>query len=147
VSISPHRRFDWVEAELERFKAIKNVLGGTINDVVLSVVSLALGRWLRDRAFPTDELTLKAMVPVSVRADAERGALGNRVAAMWAPLPVGLEDPTAVYAEVHAAMQGLKESGQAVGAQAITRLADAAAPTVLGQAARLQSRQRFNPRR
>jgi hypothetical protein len=40
-------------------------------------------------------------------------------------------------------MRGLKESGQAVGAQAITRLADAAAPTVLDQAARLQSRQRF----
>ena len=88
-------------------------------------------------------LELKAMVPISVRADAERGALGNQVAAMYAPLPVGLEDPVERFRFVHGAMKGLKESGQAVGAQAITRLADAAAPTVLDQAARLQSRQRF----
>ena len=60
---------------------------------------------------------LKAMVPVSVRADAERGALGNRVAAMYAPLPVGLDDPAEVFAAVHAAMGDLKQSGQAVGAQ------------------------------
>jgi WS/DGAT/MGAT family acyltransferase len=83
------------------------------------------------------------MVPVSVRADVERGALGNRVAAMWAPLPVGLEDPKAVLAEVVEAMRGLKESGQAVGAQALTSLADFAPPTIMSQAARLQPRQRF----
>ena len=62
---------------------------------------------------------------------------------MYAPLPVGLPDPVERFRFVHAAMAGLKESGQAVGAQAITRLADAAAPTILDQAARLQSRQRF----
>jgi hypothetical protein len=62
---------------------------------------------------------------------------------MYAPLPVGLDHPVERYRFIHGAMQGLKESGQAVGAQAITRLADAAAPTVLDQAARLQSRQRF----
>jgi hypothetical protein len=78
-----------------------------------------------------------------VRADAERGALGNRVAAMWAPLPVGLENPLEVYAEVHVAMRGLKESGQAVGAQALTQLADFAPPTIMSQAARLQARQRY----
>jgi hypothetical protein len=83
------------------------------------------------------------MVPISVRADATRGALGNQVAAMYAPLPVSLQDPVARFRFIHDAMKGLKESGQAVGAQAITRLADAAAPTVLDQAARLQSRQRF----
>ena len=54
-----------------------------------------------------------------------------------------MADPADRFRYVHAAMAGLKESGQAVGAQAITRLADAAAPTVLSQAARLQSRQRF----
>jgi WS/DGAT/MGAT family acyltransferase len=143
VPIGPHRRYTWVDASVDEFKAIKNALGGTLNDVVLSAVALALGRWLRGRGVATEGLVLKAMVPVSVRADAERGALGNRVAAMWAPLPVGLEDPTAVYAEVHAAMQGLKESGQAVGAQALTQLADFAPPTIMSQAARLQARQRY----
>jgi diacylglycerol O-acyltransferase / wax synthase len=143
VAISPHRRFDWVHTDLQQFKAIKNTLGGTINDVVLSAVSLALGRWLRDRGEPCEDLTLKAMVPVSVRADVERGALGNKVAAMWAPLPVWSQDPVETFALVHAQMGKLKESGQAVGATVLTQLSDFAPPTILSQAARLQSRQRF----
>jgi diacylglycerol O-acyltransferase len=143
VPIGPHRRYTWVDAEVARFKAIKDALGGTLNDVVLSAVALALGRFLRRRGEETDGLVLKAMVPVSVRVDAERGALGNRVAAMWAPLPVGLEDPATVYAEVHEAMKGLKESGQAVGATALATLADFAPPTIMSQAARLQPRQRY----
>jgi diacylglycerol O-acyltransferase len=143
VPIGPHRRYTWVDGSVDEFKAIKNALGGTLNDAVLTVVTLALGRWLRGRGVATNGLVLKAMVPVSVRADAERGALGNRVAAMWAPLPVGLADPREVYAEVHAAMHGVKESGQAVGARALTQLADFAPPTIMSQAARLQARQRY----
>jgi diacylglycerol O-acyltransferase len=143
VRIGPHRRFAWSSAELAQFKAIKDTLGGTINDVVLTVVTGALRSHLFRHGRDPEGLELKAMVPISVRADAARGALGNQVAAMYAPLPVGLEDVVERYRFIHGAMQGLKESGQAVGAQAITRLADAAAPTVLDQAARLQSRQRF----
>jgi WS/DGAT/MGAT family acyltransferase len=143
VPIGPHRRYTWVDANLAQFKAIKNELGGTLNDVVLAAVTLALGRFLLRRGEETDGLVLRAMVPVSVRADAERGALGNQVAAMWAPLPVGNQDARAVLAEISEAMRGLKESGQAVGAQALTSLADFAPPTIMSQAARLQSRQRF----
>lgn len=143
VRIGPHRRFAWASAELAAFKAVKDTLDGTVNDVVLSVVAGALRKHLFRHGRDPEGLELKAMVPISVRADAARGALGNQVAAMWAPLPVGIEDPAERLRCVSQAMRGLKESGQAVGAQAITRLADAAAPTVLGQAARLQSRQRF----
>jgi len=143
VRIGPHRRFAWASSDLATFKTIKDGLGGTINDVVLTVVAGALRAHLFRRGRDPEGLELKAMVPISVRADADRGALGNQVAAMYAPLPVGLADPLERFAHIHTAMAGLKESGQAVGAQAITRLADAAAPTVLSQAARLQSRQRF----
>jgi diacylglycerol O-acyltransferase len=143
VRIGPHRRYAWASADLATFKAIKDSLGGTINDVVLTVVTGALRAHLFRHGRDPEGVELKAMVPISVRADADRGALGNQVAAMYAPLPVGLEDPVERYRFINGAMKGLKESGQAVGAQAITRLADAAAPTVLDQAARLQSRQRF----
>ncbi|WCB93977.1 Putative diacylglycerol O-acyltransferase [Baekduia alba] len=143
VAIGPHRRYTWVDADLQRFKAIKSKLGGTVNDVVLTAVALALGRWMRGRGEDTEDLVLRAMVPVSVRADAERGALGNRVATMWAPLPVGVRDPVDCFAEVHEAMKDLKESGQAVGAETLTQLADFAPPTIMSQAARLQARQRF----
>src|SRR5918994_4368078 len=141
--MGPHRRYTWVDADLARFKAIKNELGGTLNDVVLAAVTLALGRFLRRRGEETEDLVLRAMVPGSVRADSQSGALGNQVAAMWAPLPVGNDDSLAVLTEIPEAMRGLKESGQAVGAQALTSLADFAPPTIMSQAARLQSRQRF----
>jgi WS/DGAT/MGAT family acyltransferase len=141
--IGPHRRFAWVESDLARFKAIKSALGGTVNDVVLAVVTGALRAHLLRRGRDPEGLELKAMVPVSIRAEDERGALGNRVAAMYAPLPVGLEDPLERFRTVHEALGDLKASGQAVGAERLTQLAGFAVPTVLDQAARLQSRQRF----
>jgi diacylglycerol O-acyltransferase / wax synthase len=142
-SIGPHRRFTWVRADLADIKAIKNELGGTVNDVVLSTVTGALGKHLRRRGQNTDGLELKAMIPVSVRADVERGALGNRVAAMMAPLPVWCQDPVARLDIVREELKGLKSSGQAVGAQVLTELTGFAPPTVMGQAARLVSRQRM----
>jgi len=142
VKIGPHRRFAWVDAELKTFKAIKDALDGTVNDVVLTVVAGALRSHFVAHGHDTD-VELKAMVPVSVRAEEERGALGNKVAAMYAPLPIGLADPIARYRAVHEAMRGLKDSGQAVGAETLTALADFAPPTILSQAARLQTLQRF----
>ncbi len=142
MRIGPHRRFAWVDGDLATFKSIKNALGGTVNDVVLAVVAGALRSHFLAHGYDT-EVDLKAMVPVSVRADSERGALGNKVAAIYAPLPIGLEDPIARFRAVHEAMRGLKESGQAVGAETITALADFAPPTILSQAARIQAVQRF----
>src|SRR5215212_4508398 len=106
--IGPHRRFSWVRVSLADVKAIKNELGGTVNDVMLAIVNGAVGRHLRRRGVDTDGLVLRAMVPVSVRAELERGALGNRVSAMMAPLPVGETDPGEAFDQIHQAMQGLK---------------------------------------
>jgi len=78
-----------------------------------------------------------------VRADVERGALGNRVAAVWASLPVGVTDPAQRLELVRGEMQGIKESHQAVGARLLTELTGFAPPTVMAQAARLQARQRY----
>ncbi len=85
------------------------------------------------------------MVPVSVRADQDKGALGNQVATMWAPLPIYEEDPIKRLEIVHESMKDLKASGQAVGAQLLTSLGEFAPPTILAQASRLVARQRaFN---
>ena len=141
--ISPHRRYGWVNASLATFKQIKNGLDGTINDAVLTTVSLGLGRWLRRRGTDTSGLTLTAMVPVSVRTEGESGQLGNRVSALWAPLPVYEEDPAAAFKSISKKMGDLKHSDQAVGADTLTELAGFAPPTIASQAARLQSRQRL----
>jgi WS/DGAT/MGAT family acyltransferase len=142
-SIGPHRRFTWVRTELGDVKAIKNSLGGTVNDVVLATVSGALGRHLHRRGETLSGRELKAMVPVSVRAEEDRGALGNQVAAMMAPLPVWCEDPARRLEIVNESMAGLKDSGQAVGAQVLTQLSGFAPPTIMTQASRLMARQRM----
>jgi diacylglycerol O-acyltransferase len=143
VEIGPHRRLNWVEGDVAEFKRIKNEHGGTLNDVVLSVVTGALSNYLRARGHDTSELELRAMVPVSVRAEEQHGALGNQVAAIMAPLPIWCDDPVERLKLITAAMGDLKSSGQAVGAQLLTQLTDFAPPTIAAQAARLQSRQRF----
>jgi WS/DGAT/MGAT family acyltransferase len=143
VDIGPHRRFAYAQADLAELKRVKNEHGGTVNDAVLSIVSGALGRYLRARGESTSGLEMRAMVPVSVRTEEQQGALGNQVAAMMAPLPVWCEDPVERLQLVTAAMGDLKRSGQAVGAQVLTQVTDFAPPTIAAQAARLQSRQRF----
>ncbi len=143
TEIGSHRRFAWVRSELALLRAIKNEHGGTVNDVILSVVAGALGKHLRSLGHPTEGLELMAMVPVSVRSDDAHGTLGNQVSAMMAPLPVWCQDPVERLNLVSSKMGDLKSSGQAVGASLLTELSDFAPPTIASQAARLQSRQRF----
>jgi WS/DGAT/MGAT family acyltransferase len=137
------RRFGCVRIPLDEVQAVRRELGGTVNDAILAGVAGGLGRLLDSRHELSDGLTLKAFCPVSVRADREHLALGNRVSAMFVPLPVAEADPEARYAEVRDATAHLKEREQAVGAAALLSLTEYAAPTLLGLGARLVHHQPF----
>ena len=137
TSTSPHRRIAWKSFELADFKAVKNELGGTVNDVVLTVVSGALREWLRKRGVRTEGLELRAMVPVSTRTEDQRHKLGNQVAAMRAPLPVYAEDPAQCLGVVREQMSNLKESKQALGADVLAGLQEFAPPTLLAMGSRI----------
>jgi diacylglycerol O-acyltransferase / wax synthase len=137
VEIGPHRRYLVVRNRLADYKAVKDAFGGTVNDVVLTVVSGALRGWLRSRGVRTEGLELRALVPVSIRTQQDRGTLGNRIAAMRGPLPVYIADPVARLRTVKVAMDGLKESKQAVGAEVLANVQNFAPPTILAQASRL----------
>jgi diacylglycerol O-acyltransferase / wax synthase len=143
VEIGPHRRFAMVQADLADLKRVKDEHGGTVNDVILSIVAGGLSKYLRARGHDTNGLELRAMVPVSVRTSEEHGALGNRISAMMAPLPVWCEDPVERLHLMTREMGDLKASGQAVGAEILTKLTDFAPSTIASQAARLQPAQRF----
>ena len=132
-----HRRFWWVRGDLDDLKRIKNTLGGTVNDVVLAIVTGALRRWLHSRGIRTEGLDLRALVPVSIRAEDEHGHLGNRIAAVRGPLPVYIADPLQRLEAVREAMDGVKSGKQALGAEVIARFNDFAPPTLLAQASRL----------
>jgi len=136
VDIGPHRRIGVVRFQLEEFKQVKNALGGTVNDVMLTVVAGALREWLHSRGVRTEGLELRGLVPVSIRGDQDRG-LGNRIAAMRGPLPVYIGDPVARLRFVKQEMDGLKESKQALGAEVIASVNNFAPPTILAQASRI----------
>lgn len=138
----PHRRYATLTFTLDDLKTIKNELGGTVNDVALTVVAGGLGRYFARHGKEAAATTLRTCVPVSVRDEGEREAAGNRITIMVAPLPVGIADPAERLRQVREAMDGLKQSKQAVGAAALTSMQDFMPPTVLAQASRVQ----FSPR-
>ena len=137
VEIGPHRRLVGARARLQDFKLVKSMFSTTVNDVVLAVVTGALRDWLRSRGVRTEGVELRALVPVSIRAEHEHGTLGNRIAAMRGPLPVYIDDPLTRLRTVKEAMDGLKESKQAVGAEVLASVQNFAPPTILAQASRL----------
>jgi diacylglycerol O-acyltransferase len=137
VAIGSHRRYRAVESDLATLKRIKDAFGGTVNDVVLAVVTSGLRTWLERRGVRPQGLELRALVPVSIRTADDHGQLGNRLTAMRGPLPVFLEDPVERMEFIREAMKDLKESKQALGAEAIANVQNFAPPTILAQASRL----------
>jgi WS/DGAT/MGAT family acyltransferase len=137
VPIGPHRRVAFVRTDLEDFKRVKNVFGGTVNDVVLAVTAGAIRTWMHARGLRTEGLELRAGVPVSTRSRAEDDDLGNRITQLAAPLPVDVADPVARLRIIQDAMTGLKERHEALGAEAIAGAQDFAPPTILARSTRL----------
>jgi diacylglycerol O-acyltransferase len=138
--IGPHRRWDWARARLSDVKQIRSRHGGTINDVVLTVIAGGFRDLLLSRDEQVDGRVIRSLVPVSVRTDDEKGSYNNKVSAMFAELPVGLDDPVERLGSVHEQMQELKQSGQAVAAERLTALSGFAPAVLLALAGRVGTR-------
>jgi WS/DGAT/MGAT family acyltransferase len=140
VRIGSQRRFGMAKTDLDDHKRVRKVHGGTVNDVVLATVAGALRTWLLTRGEAVNPTTVvRAMVPVSVRADVQKGELGNRVSSYFVDLPVGEGNAVMRLHQVSFAMRGHKESGQAVGADALVQLSGFAPPTIHALGARVAS--------
>ncbi len=136
--IGPHRRWSWADVRLADVKLVRGALGGTVNDVVLTVITNGFRELLRARGedLPED-LVIRTMVPVSVRRKGERGVYNNRVSAVFAGLPVGLPDPAQRLERIRAEMDGVKQSKQAVAGDVLTSLSGFAPPLLLALGSRL----------
>jgi diacylglycerol O-acyltransferase len=135
-SISSHRRVAFAELPMEDIRRVRAGLGGTVNDVVLATVSGGMRSLFAGRGEVLDS-SLVAMVPISVRNDAERGALGNRVSAMLVSLATGVEDPAARLQVISAGMQLAKEQQKTVGSELFSNWAQALFPMVATRVSRL----------
>jgi diacylglycerol O-acyltransferase len=139
VDIGPHRRFDWLRHELADVKAVKNSLGGTVNDVVLANVSGALRRFLKQRGVVVDALDFRAMVPVNVRTSDERNKAGNRVTSITVQLPLDEHEPRARLARVIERTRAMKSSKLAAGLETIEEISDWGLSTLFFQLARFSA--------
>jgi WS/DGAT/MGAT family acyltransferase len=145
-AIGPHRVWSWARAPLGDVKQVRTALGGTVNDVVLTIVSSGF----RDLLLERDEevgsrRVVRTMVPVSVRLPGERGVYNNRVSAVFVRLPVGIEDPAERLARIREQMDGIKSSRQAVAGDVLTQLSGFAPPQLLALGSRVVTRSaRFN---
>jgi len=135
------RRYGTARTTLADHRAVRAACGGTVNDVVLAVVTGGLRRWLMTRGEPLlDGATVRALVPVSVRTrEGATAAAGNSISAYFVDLPVGEDDPVRRLAAISAAMTDHKASGRAVGATTLIRLAGLAPPTLHSLGVRLAS--------
>lgn len=111
--IQAQRDFAWVDLSQDEFNEIRKVLGGTVNDLVLAILSGALARTMRRSGMSTEGRELKALCPVSVRRHDQSGAMGNLISMVVVPLRVDLEDPSHRLAAQRSAMAELKQRGQA----------------------------------
>jgi WS/DGAT/MGAT family acyltransferase len=136
--IGPYRRVDWLPMDLGLVKRTAKALGGTVNDVVLATVSGGVRRFLsRQRLEDVDALDFRVMAPVSTRAAAERGRLGNRVSTWVVPLPVAERDPRVCFERVHEVTSELKETHAERAAEALVGLAEWTGPLLLELGTRL----------
>jgi diacylglycerol O-acyltransferase len=138
--IGPHRRWVWADTSVSEIKKVRQGLGGTVNDVVLTAITRGFRDLLAGRDQLPDGHVVRTMVPVSVRRQDERGALNNQVTAVYVDLPVGEPDPVARLASVRAQMEQYKQALDAVDARAIIAMGDFVAPTLLALGTRAGAR-------
>ena len=122
--IGSDRRWAHVAVPLDDVRAIRDALGGTVNDVVVAAVSSAFRVLLLERGEPVEGRTITAMIPVSLRTSDERGGTGNRVANVHALLPVGVGDPCSALRSVHDQLEELKQSHEVEATGLLLRVGD-----------------------
>jgi diacylglycerol O-acyltransferase len=137
--IGPHRRWAWAGTQLSDVKRIRDAFGGTVNDVVLTVIAGGFRALLAGRQESTQR-DVRTLVPVSVRGSHEHGAYNNRVSAIFANLPVGIEDPVQRLAAVRTQMEQLKQSGEAVAGDVLVGLSGFAPAMLLSLGLRAATR-------
>ncbi|MEA2208079.1 MAG: diacylglycerol O-acyltransferase / wax synthase [Solirubrobacteraceae bacterium] len=136
--IGPHRLWSWASVRLSDVKTVRAALGGTVNDVVLAVITNGFSDLLEKRGERIDEdRVVRTMVPVSVRRRGERGVYNNRVSAVFAGLPVGLTSPARRLDRIRAEMDGIKQSKQAVAGDVLSSMSGFAPPLLLALGSRL----------
>ncbi len=104
------QRFAWTEVPLPDIKAVKNIWGGTVNDVVLTTVTLAFGRYVEQHGVDLKGRSLRIVIPVNVRGNGDATELGNQISFVPVPVPLDLRDPQKLLEVVRERVEILKRA-------------------------------------
>jgi diacylglycerol O-acyltransferase len=138
--VGPHRRVDWIRFGLDEVKAVKNRLGGKVNDVVLATVAGAVRRYLRRHRTSVHGLDFRVVVPINIRPVAAMGELGNRLVPTLAPLSLELGDPRERLRAIAATTRALKASKQVRAVELFEEVANWADAALLAEFVRRVTR-------
>jgi diacylglycerol O-acyltransferase len=120
--IGRQRRYTWARASLDDIKAIKNGLGGTVNDVVLAAISGGFRALLAGRGEQPRPHMVPSLVPVSVRTAGNEGIYQNQFSVVVADLPVHIDDPVERFTAIRHELDALKAANEATVAQTLVGL-------------------------
>jgi len=141
--IGAQRRFATTELSLDALREVHGTSVGTVNDVVLTVVTGALRDWLMNRGRVLDSAaTLRALVPVSIQSDnpSRRDPnVAGQVGAFLIDLPVGEADPIVRLHQIAFHMRDLRNTERFVAAEALAGIAGFGPPTLHALGARVGS--------
>jgi WS/DGAT/MGAT family acyltransferase len=139
-TIGPHRAWAQSSASLDDVRTIRSTFGGTINDVVLAVVSGGYRELLLSRGEDADGARVRSLVPVSTRHDDGHGVSDNRVSTLLYDLPVHVADPVARLEMVHEQMAKLKVSHMVEAVETVTAVGNLAPPMLVAAVSRMTIR-------
>ncbi|MEZ5347329.1 MAG: wax ester/triacylglycerol synthase family O-acyltransferase [Pyrinomonadaceae bacterium] len=109
------RKLAWSEFSFTDARLIKNVLGGSVNDVVLTVLSEAVSRYAKQHKLDVNKRIVRFMVPVSLRQKEKRGALGNIISILPVEIPLDIDGLAQRFAYVNQITALMKETKLAAG--------------------------------
>jgi len=119
---SGQRKLVWSEFSFAEARGIRAAVGGTVNDVVLTALSGAVSRYVESHGQKIEGRTVRIMVPVSMRQEDKRGALGNLVSMLPVEIPLDLKDPLERYRFVNQKTAAMKAARVAEGISTMTAL-------------------------
>jgi diacylglycerol O-acyltransferase / wax synthase len=137
--VSPRRKWNSAILALDRILNLKNLMGTTMNDIMLAICAGALRRYLLEKG-KLPQKPLVAMVPISTRTAAESTDVDNQITAMLVQLATNIADPIERLEKISENTNRGKTYQGAVGAKTLAKMAEAVPFGVANQAARLYSR-------
>jgi WS/DGAT/MGAT family acyltransferase len=129
--VTQRRALAWCKYAFSDFRAIRTSLGGTVNDVVLTVLGEAAARYIETHGYRTEGQLLRVGCPVSVRRESEGGALGNRVSMMFPTMPANRMEPAARLAAVSKETERIKAAREPQGLELMMESGDTVPPSLM----------------